>query len=91
MTIGITVFNLLDRFFAISPVIWSSRSRNFGAPRPSPASVLKRQEANQNVELASRPFVLCGLPIKKPPAAQLHQAAIDDLDRSPDASRHIRT
>ena len=27
---------------------------------------LKRQEANQNLGFASRPFVLCGLPIKKP-------------------------
>ena len=32
---------------------------------------LKRQEANQNLGFASRPFVLCGLPIKKPAAAQL--------------------
>ena len=32
---------------------------------------LKRQEANQNLGFASRPFVLCGLPIKKPAAGQL--------------------
>jgi len=32
---------------------------------------LKRQEANQNLGFASRPFVLCGLPIKKPPEGQL--------------------
>ena len=32
---------------------------------------LKRQEANQNLGFASRPFVLCGLPIKKPGAGQL--------------------
>src|ERR1700683_5384115 len=32
---------------------------------------LKRQEANQNLGFASRPFVLCGLPIKKPTPAQL--------------------
>ena len=30
---------------------------------------LKRQEANQNLGFASRPFVLCGLPIKKPARA----------------------
>ena len=30
---------------------------------------LKRQEANQNLGFASRPFVLCGLPIKKPAPA----------------------
>jgi hypothetical protein len=32
---------------------------------------LKRQEANQNLGFASRPFVLCGLPIKKPAPGQL--------------------
>ena len=32
---------------------------------------LKRQEANQNLGFASRPFVLCGLPIKKPAEGQL--------------------
>jgi len=32
---------------------------------------LKRQEANQNLGFASRPFVLCGLPIKRPAAGQL--------------------
>jgi len=32
---------------------------------------LKRQEANQNLGFASRPFVLCGLPIKKPAVGQL--------------------
>jgi hypothetical protein len=35
---------------------------------------LRRQEANQNLGFASRPFVLCGLPIKKPAAGQfLHE------------------
>jgi hypothetical protein len=34
----------------------------------------RRQEANQNLGFASRPFVLCGLPIKKPAAGQfLHE------------------
>jgi hypothetical protein len=32
---------------------------------------LKRQEANQNLGFASRPFVLCGLPVKRPTAGQL--------------------
>ncbi|HWF08922.1 MAG TPA: replication protein RepA [Bryobacteraceae bacterium] len=32
---------------------------------------LKRQEASQNLGFASRPFVLCGLPVKKPEAGQL--------------------
>ena len=32
---------------------------------------MKRQEANQNLGFASRPFVLCGLPIKKPTPGQL--------------------
>jgi hypothetical protein len=32
---------------------------------------LKRQDANQNLGFASRPFVLCGLPVKKPLAGQL--------------------
>jgi hypothetical protein len=32
---------------------------------------LKRQEAKQNLGFASRPFVLCGLPIKRPAAGQL--------------------
>jgi hypothetical protein len=32
---------------------------------------MKRQEANQNLGFASRPFVLCGLPVKKPAARQL--------------------
>ena len=35
---------------------------------------LKRQEANQNLGFASRPFVLCGLPVKRPHAGQfLHE------------------
>jgi hypothetical protein len=32
---------------------------------------LKRQEANQNLGFASRPFVLCGLPVKRPQPGQL--------------------
>ena len=32
---------------------------------------MKRQEANQNLGFASRPFVLCGLPVKRPRAGQL--------------------
>jgi hypothetical protein len=32
---------------------------------------LKRQEANQNLGFTSRPFVLCGLPVKRPRAGQL--------------------
>jgi hypothetical protein len=32
---------------------------------------LKRQEANQNLGFASRPFVLCGLPVKRPEPGQL--------------------
>jgi hypothetical protein len=32
---------------------------------------LKRQEANQNIGFASRPFVLCGLPVKRPQSGQL--------------------
>ena len=32
---------------------------------------LKRQEASQNLGFASRPFVLCGLPVKRPAAGQL--------------------
>jgi len=32
---------------------------------------MKRQEANQNLGFASRPFVLCGLPVKRPTAGQL--------------------
>ena len=32
---------------------------------------MKRQEANQNLGFTSRPFVLCGLPVKRPPAGQL--------------------
>jgi hypothetical protein len=32
---------------------------------------LKRQDANQNLGFASRPFVLCGLPVKKPLVGQL--------------------
>lgn len=35
---------------------------------------LKRQEAKQNLGFASRPFVLCGLPVKKPQPGQfLHE------------------
>ena len=41
---------------------------------------LKRQEANQNLGFASRPFVLCGLPVKKPKTGQLlHDAAVAEL------------
>jgi hypothetical protein len=32
---------------------------------------LQRQEASQNLGFASRPFVLCGLPVKKPKPGQL--------------------
>jgi hypothetical protein len=32
---------------------------------------LKRQEASQNLGFASRPFVLCGLPVKRPAPGQL--------------------
>ncbi|MCU1328490.1 MAG: plasmid encoded RepA protein, partial [Bryobacterales bacterium] len=32
---------------------------------------IKRQEATQSPGFASRPFVLCGLPVKKPAAGQL--------------------
>jgi hypothetical protein len=32
---------------------------------------LKRQEANQNLGFTSRPFVLCGLPVKRPRPGQL--------------------
>ena len=32
---------------------------------------MKRQEASQNLGFASRPFVLCGLPVKRPQAGQL--------------------
>jgi hypothetical protein len=35
---------------------------------------LKRQQANRNLKFASRPFVLCGLPVKRPRAGQfLHE------------------
>lgn len=35
---------------------------------------LRRQEANQNLGFASRPFVLCGLPVRRPHAGQfLHE------------------
>ncbi|HTU44024.1 MAG TPA: replication protein RepA [Bryobacteraceae bacterium] len=32
---------------------------------------LKREEGKQNVGFSSRPFVLCGLPVRKPPANEL--------------------
>jgi hypothetical protein len=32
---------------------------------------MKRQEANQSLGFTSRPFVLCGLPVKRPRAGQL--------------------
>jgi hypothetical protein len=32
---------------------------------------MKRQEASQNLGFASRPFVLCGLPVKRPESGQL--------------------
>jgi hypothetical protein len=32
---------------------------------------LKREEGKQNVGFSSRPFVLCGLPARKPPAGQI--------------------
>ena len=32
---------------------------------------MKRQEANQNLGFTSRPFVLCGLPVKRPQPGQL--------------------
>jgi len=32
---------------------------------------LKREEGKQNVGFSSRPFVLCGLPIRKPPKGQI--------------------
>jgi hypothetical protein len=32
---------------------------------------LKREEGKQNVGFSSRPFVLCGLPVRKPPTGEL--------------------
>ena len=32
---------------------------------------LKREEGKQNVGFSSRPFVLCGLPVRKPPAGKM--------------------
>ncbi|MBV8832887.1 MAG: replication initiator protein A, partial [Acidobacteriaceae bacterium] len=32
---------------------------------------LKREEGRQNVGFSSRPFVLCGLPVRKPPAGDM--------------------
>lgn len=32
---------------------------------------LKREEGKQNVAFSSRPFVLCGLPVRKPPAGEM--------------------
>ncbi len=32
---------------------------------------LKREEGKQNVGFSSRPFVLCGLPVRKPPINEL--------------------
>ncbi len=32
---------------------------------------LKREEKKQNVGFSSRPFVLCGLPVRKPPAGEM--------------------
>ena len=32
---------------------------------------LKREEGKQNVAFSSRPFVLCGLPVRKPPSNEL--------------------
>jgi hypothetical protein len=32
---------------------------------------LKREEGKQNVGFSSRPFVLCGLPVRKPPAGEM--------------------
>ena len=32
---------------------------------------LKREQGNQNLGFSSRPFVLCGLPVRRPPGGQL--------------------
>src|SRR5436305_10528427 len=32
---------------------------------------LKREEGKQNVGFSSRPFVLCGLPVRQPPAGEM--------------------
>ncbi len=32
---------------------------------------LKREEGSQNLGFSSRPFVLCGLPVKRPPVSEL--------------------
>lgn len=32
---------------------------------------MKREEGNQNLGFSSRPFVLCGLPVKRPPVSEL--------------------
>jgi hypothetical protein len=66
------VFNPPDRFSAVCPVTWSSQSRSVGTEAIAWVR-LKHQEPNQNLGLASRPFVLCGLPIKKPAAGQLQE------------------
>src|SRR3954453_16242213 len=32
---------------------------------------IKREEKNQTLAFSSRPFVLCGLPVRRPPAGEL--------------------
>ena len=42
---------------------------------------LKRESATQNIGFASRPFVLCGLPIKRPPKGVLMHERRNGINR----------
>jgi hypothetical protein len=59
--------DILKRYFP-DPVVSKQKLRRADAI----ACVrMKRQEASQNLGFASRPFVLCGLPVKRPQSGQL--------------------
>ena len=71
MAISIEAFSLPEQSFKTFQGNWSFPSRSFAKPRRLLCVRLKRAQAIQKLGFASRPFVLCGLPVKKPQIGQL--------------------
>ncbi len=50
---------------------WWFRNRNCAKPKAVAGVRLEREEGKHNVGFSLRPFVLCGLPVRKPPAGEM--------------------
>jgi len=55
--------------FPFRTLVWSFQKQKLRRADAIARVRLKRQEANQTLGFASRPFVVCGLPVKRPQGA----------------------